>query len=516
MKKFRLFFVFALVAGRVFAQNINPESDYLPGREPVIMSSVPHWCSGWAIDLNASRGFLRQGLSYNDPAANYSNPLNKNISDIEFEHGSLIGIDMQLGYFFGPRREFGIGTGLMYTHMEGNLTMDNFHIEYRSVDNFGNAFRQILTSNGQIKEKIGVSSFNIPLVFKYKTWFSKWVGFTGDAGLLFNLTERNHYNADASFDYEAIYKYTGSAGDIVPVYDNSPTPAASDVLITKSRYLATTPGGNINNYFNTLRSDGYNVGLGVKPNNTSGKTSYHSGSVGLLLRPAISISLTENLSMNFGVYYLYQKFDNDASSGYRITNKVGEYNSMLNRISSVSDNSFGVNVGVRYSFHNERCLHKERCIVVHRAPDAEETEAPQPLPVEVEEMPVASPVNMDDEVMEEVHMDISTPIYFELNSTDIRPDAYPILDEVVRELNNNKKATLEIHGYSDNKGPAAYNVVLSKLRAMAVKDYLRSKGIKPRLLKTIGHGSKNPAETNSTAEGRAQNRRVVLKLKEGK
>ncbi len=108
---------------------------------------------------------------------------------------------------------------------------------------------------------------------------------------------------------------------------------------------------------------------------------------------------------------------------------------------------------------------------------------------------------------------MSTPILFDVDKTEIKPEAYPVLDEAIKQLNENKRASLLINGYADSTGAASYNKTLSKHRATAVKSYLKGKGVRGRSLKVMGHGSKDPVASNSTAEGRAKNRRVVMKLK---
>ncbi len=105
-------------------------------------------------------------------------------------------------------------------------------------------------------------------------------------------------------------------------------------------------------YFNTLRNTGYNVGLGVKPNSNSGAVSYTTGTVGLLIQPSLSYFLSDNVALNFGLYYIYQPFTNNAQSGYMLTNKAGDYSSMLNSVTASNNQTFGLNIGVRFFIGN--------------------------------------------------------------------------------------------------------------------------------------------------------------------
>ncbi len=69
-----------------------------------------------------------------------------------------------------------------------------------------------------------------------------------------------------------------------------------------------------------------------------------------------------------------------------------------------------------------------------------------------------------------------------------------------------------IHGHTDNTGSDALNMNLSKNRAKSVKDYFISKGINASRLESDGFGKNKPIDVNDTPEGRANNRRVEIKV----
>jgi OmpA-OmpF porin, OOP family len=110
-------------------------------------------------------------------------------------------------------------------------------------------------------------------------------------------------------------------------------------------------------------------------------------------------------------------------------------------------------------------------------------------------------------------VDIGTPIMFEVNLSTIHQVSMPVIEEAVLELNENKGATVIIDGHADASGPEAFNNELSLQRANAVKTQLTQRGINPARVKTIGHGSRDPIATNSTYEGKEQNRRAKMKIK---
>ncbi|MGD8253413.1 MAG: OmpA family protein [Syntrophobacterales bacterium] len=100
---------------------------------------------------------------------------------------------------------------------------------------------------------------------------------------------------------------------------------------------------------------------------------------------------------------------------------------------------------------------------------------------------------------------------YDSNSSYMKAEAYPLLDEVASILMQNPEMKVEVQGHTDNKGSAQYNQWLSEKRAQRVTDYLVSKGIDPSRLEAKGYGLTQPVASNDTAQGRAQNRRVELK-----
>ena len=103
-------------------------------------------------------------------------------------------------------------------------------------------------------------------------------------------------------------------------------------------------------------------------------------------------------------------------------------------------------------------------------------------------------------------------INFDVNSARLRKDSYPVLFYSFQVLENNPEMNVEIQGYTDNVGPASYNLKLSEKRAEVVKDYLVSKGIEADRLTVKGFGENDPIADNNTAEGRTLNRRIEFKI----
>ena len=102
-------------------------------------------------------------------------------------------------------------------------------------------------------------------------------------------------------------------------------------------------------------------------------------------------------------------------------------------------------------------------------------------------------------------------VTFDPNKSEIKSEFQASLDQLAAALAQSyPKAKLSVHGYTDNTGSDAYNLMLSEQRAVAVKTFLIEKGVEPARVASRGHGESDPIAPNTTAQGRAQNRRVEL------
>lgn len=103
-------------------------------------------------------------------------------------------------------------------------------------------------------------------------------------------------------------------------------------------------------------------------------------------------------------------------------------------------------------------------------------------------------------------------ITFRTDSADINAGFYATLNSVAKVLNKYDNSTVMVLGYTDNTGSAEYNQTLSVKRANAVAAYLQGQGVKSSRFEIMGMGPSNPIASNTTADGRQQNRRVEIKI----
>jgi len=102
-------------------------------------------------------------------------------------------------------------------------------------------------------------------------------------------------------------------------------------------------------------------------------------------------------------------------------------------------------------------------------------------------------------------------VTFETGRSALRRESNAVLDIVAASLVAHPDIRIEIAGHTDDAGPAALNERLSQARAAAVRAYLARKGVPPARMTARGYGESQPAATNATPDGRAQNRRVELR-----
>ncbi|MGJ0483281.1 MAG: OmpA family protein [Methylomicrobium sp.] len=103
-------------------------------------------------------------------------------------------------------------------------------------------------------------------------------------------------------------------------------------------------------------------------------------------------------------------------------------------------------------------------------------------------------------------------IKFDNDKSKIKPEYYGELDSAAQVINNNPGVTIEVQGHTSNTASAEHNQRLSERRAAAVANYLIKHVGNNATLTPVGYGLTQPTDTNDTEEGRANNRRVELKV----
>lgn len=115
-------------------------------------------------------------------------------------------------------------------------------------------------------------------------------------------------------------------------------------------------------------------------------------------------------------------------------------------------------------------------------------------------------------VGDQIQLNMPSAITFGSDSSELSSQIHAPLDGVIKVLGEYPDTLVNIAGYTDSTGAAAYNQRLSELRAQAVGNYLARGGVNFNRLIMQGYGASNYVASNDTPEGRAQNRRVTVTL----
>ncbi len=111
----------------------------------------------------------------------------------------------------------------------------------------------------------------------------------------------------------------------------------------------------------------------------------------------------------------------------------------------------------------------------------------------------------------DLFLNLPSSVTFATNSSAISQSFAPALIDVAAVLRDYPDTVVEILGHTDNTGADDYNMSLSERRAASVATSLTNRGVSQRII-TTGMGESDPIASNDTAAGRAQNRRVEVKI----
>lgn len=103
-------------------------------------------------------------------------------------------------------------------------------------------------------------------------------------------------------------------------------------------------------------------------------------------------------------------------------------------------------------------------------------------------------------------------ITFATNDATVQQQFQPTLNDVAAVLNEYPSTYIDVVGHTDADGSETYNQALSERRAQSVASYLGMRGVQSARVATQGRGESQPIASNETADGKAQNRRVEIKV----
>lgn len=146
-----------------------------------------------------------------------------------------------------------------------------------------------------------------------------------------------------------------------------------------------------------------------------------------------------------------------------------------------------------------------------------------PEPVMAAEVPVAPPPRSVAQMPPQEEMkklawisgnkiELAEPIKFLLNEAVILPESLPVVNDILKVMQENPGLKVRIEGHTDAEGPARYNQELSEYRSIWIKIFLLTQGVSADRIQVFGFGKSRPIASNSTPAGREKNRRVELRI----
>jgi len=113
---------------------------------------------------------------------------------------------------------------------------------------------------------------------------------------------------------------------------------------------------------------------------------------------------------------------------------------------------------------------------------------------------------------DELVLRMPSGITFQVDHSDIQPQFQSTLDQVAQTLASYNQTYIDVLGHTDATGSDAYNQALSERRAQSVANYLSARGVAGARIGIRGYGESQPIASNDTEAGRAENRRVEIKV----
>ncbi len=111
-----------------------------------------------------------------------------------------------------------------------------------------------------------------------------------------------------------------------------------------------------------------------------------------------------------------------------------------------------------------------------------------------------------------IKLNLPDGVTFDFGKSNLKPQFYPALNNVASTLKQYNQTIVEVSGHTDSVGSDAANQALSEARANTVADYLIGQGLMRQRFEIIGMGERYPIASNDTDAGRAQNRRVEIRV----
>jgi OOP family OmpA-OmpF porin len=146
------------------------------------------------------------------------------------------------------------------------------------------------------------------------------------------------------------------------------------------------------------------------------------------------------------------------------------------------------------------------------APECDGALKPVAKPASVVTPPAAPAPQPTKPVVQVAKVTYAAKSLFDFDRSVIKPEGQAALNQLVAKLRTVTVEVVIVVGHTDSVGTNAYNLKLGQRRAEAVKRYLTSQGVEASRVYTDSKGENQPIASNNTAQGRSENRRVVVEV----
>jgi hypothetical protein len=306
---------------------------------------------GYGINSISMSGPTSENIGYNSYVGNRSS-----IGSLIQGNGvkSTLTLGAEFEYYFRWQRKWGLGFGILYQNnsYSAGLSANNFRAEYKAFENNTNIEYRRMVSVNSLTESNTLNNLMIPICLKYKKHLSSesklWLNF--DLGIAYNLFLDGSSSSESNINYEAAYNYENSN------FTFKSNSSANEMLMTREQYYQyfanKNPGLSVKGIeslvdaeFEKRKSEGYDVGTNEQVN---GSTTYNFNSgLAFFARPSLTYQLNKSFFIFGGFMFSSASYTNSNSENFKLSDKVGEYNTLLNGTNSITINSVSMFLGTK-------------------------------------------------------------------------------------------------------------------------------------------------------------------------
>jgi outer membrane protein OmpA-like peptidoglycan-associated protein len=422
-----------------------------------------------AQEINIKLNGGLSGILYDSP-----------VGDGELKFGGGLGV----GYTHFFSNHWGIATGVDFMYNQNSFKLnDGTTISSYEVDDQTSAFEYQVTPKNY-KEDQHFISFAIPVLLQYRTMMASQTQW-----------------------------YLGFGGKVL--FPGKQTVEASASELQLSGYYP-----DLNLVIDDLPSHGFG-----KVTNWQDKTTVSLETAFLLsVETGLNFKLKDNLQLYTGVYADYGLTDlaQDTPNKNIVSYSPGgldavQAKGVIGNKQIVEESRYfsaGIQLKLGFMLNKNK---QEPVKTTVAEPQAEApvvaTKQPDPAPQKIVEVPATPAPAKAKEVTADQRTYIEKPLAFEqVGNTAISPQLASRLDEIAAILKESNTTEVNITGYTCNIGTEARNSEIGMMRAQAVADYLKNKGIETKRMHLFSKGQNEPLVPNTSNTNKALNRRVSINL----